>query len=149
MRRTQNNQPNFSQFFPLFNCMKSGILIVSFLLLLPLSSYSQKEDTTIVDFPDVEAQFPGGVAELMKFVTNNLVYSDSIADMDIQSKFYFSFIVEKDGSLTDIKVERGIDSNYANSLLDFFNKMPPWIPGKVNGEAVRTRCRLPLLICLH
>ncbi|GAB5416737.1 MAG: hypothetical protein Crog4KO_22260 [Crocinitomicaceae bacterium] len=130
--------------------MKSGVLIILLLLLLPLSSYAQEEDTTIYDFPDVEAQFPGGQVALMKYVTNNIVYPDSLIDMDFQSKFYFSFVVEKDGSLTDIKVERGMGSGYAEDLLAFIQKMPNWIPGELDGEAVRTRCRLPILLCpLH
>ena len=115
-----------------------------------MSPSHKHEDTTIVDFPDLEAKFPGGASELMKFITSNLVYPDFIEDIDVQGRLYFSFVVEKDGSLTDIKVERGTGSGYGDDLLEFMHKMPKWTPAEVNGKIVRSRCRLPILLCpLH
>ncbi|MDA8648265.1 energy transducer TonB [bacterium] len=120
---------------------------VLLIILFPFFAFGQQEDTTIVDFPDVEAEFPGGQARLLNFIITNIVYPDTIEyEENPPSKFYFSFIVEKDGSITQIKNERSSSDYYAKSHIDVLSKMPRWIPAKVNGEAVRSRCRLPIIL---
>lgn len=119
------------------------------LLLLPLSVFGQNNDTTIYDFPDVEARFPGGAAKMQHFITENIVYPDSLVEMDEISKIYFTFIVEKDGSLSNIDVLKPVNPIYHEHYMELMLQMPAWIPAQLNGRNVRSRCRLPIIICLR
>lgn len=97
------------------------------------------------DFPDVEASFPGGEIELKKFLAENVKFPEICMDMDAQGRVFMKFTVEKDGSISNIQVERnntGCDE-FVKEATRVLNKMPKWSPGEVGGEAKRTVCRLP------
>ncbi|XOV66711.1 MAG: energy transducer TonB [Fluviicola sp.] len=116
-------------------------------LFIPLFSFSQ-EDTTIVDFPDVEASFPGGNVKMVQFISGNLEYPDTV-DVDFVSKIYLSFIVESDGSISNIEMMNAEGSSLEKAYVNLIQKMPKWDPAELNGEAVRSRCRLPICINLQ
>ena len=103
----------------------------------------------IVEFPDVEAGFPGGPAEMMKWINDNVVYPQTSIEMNEQGRVFLSFVVEKDGSITNVKVERGISVDLDREAKRVVRKMPKWIPGESAGRAVRARCRLPINFQLH
>jgi len=102
----------------------------------------------IVDFPDVEAMYPGDVPmdskNMMKFIQDNLQYPQVDIENEIQGKVYIEFIVEEDGSLTNIKVLRGVSSTLDKEAVRVIRLMPKWIPAELNGKAVRCRARLPI-----
>ncbi|MCR9172478.1 MAG: energy transducer TonB [bacterium] len=114
------------------------------LLFIPFLSLSQ-EDTTIVDFPDVEAEYPGGTAEMVKFIYENIEFPDSAYEYP-RSRTYVTFVVEKDGSLTNIQCSNG--TKLGKAFEDVIRIMPNWKPAKLNGTEVRSRCRVPLNINL-
>ena len=103
----------------------------------------------IVEFPDVEASFPGGPVELMKWIKNNVEYPQTSIEMNEQGRVFLSFIVERDGSITNVKVERGISADIDREAKRVVRKMPKWIPGESAGRAVRARCRMPINFILH
>ena len=114
------------------------------------------ESTSIEDFPiigerDPEAQFPGGHVALLKYIHNELDWgcinmTDSILE---HSKVYLSFMIEEDGSIANVSVDRGINQNIDECCVDFIKKMPKWIPATDrNGKPVAQRVRLPIIICL-
>lgn len=103
----------------------------------------------IVEFPDVEAGFPGGPAEMMKWINDNVVYPQTSIEMNEQGRVFLSFVVEKDGSITNVKVERGISIDLDREAKRVVRKMPKWIPGESAGRSVRARCRLPINFQLH
>lgn len=115
----------------------------SLLFVLPFISFGQDIEA---DFPDVEAQFPGGAVELQRYVVNNIQYPDSVGT-EPPSKIYCSFVVEKDGTLTDIQIMRPNDPIWDAFYVELIQGMPKWTPAEVNGKAVRSRCRLPIIIC--
>ncbi|MCR9172480.1 MAG: energy transducer TonB [bacterium] len=121
-------------------------LRIFLLVLLPLGSFSQSEDTTIYELVEVDAHFPGGAAEMQRYIIDNIEYPDTVYDM-LSSKIYFSFIVEKDGSLSNIEIIKPKNPNYHSHYLELIQKMPPWVPAQLNGKKVRSRCRLPIIIC--
>lgn len=103
----------------------------------------------IIDFPDVEAGFPGGAGELIKWINSNVVYPETAIEMEDQGRVYLSFVVEADGSISNIKVERGVTKELDREAKRLARKMPKWTPGEAAGKKVRTRCRLPIVFTLQ
>jgi protein TonB len=111
----------------------------------PASNDGCPEQEEAVEFPDVEAAFPGGEKELQKFLGENVKFPEICMDMDAQGRVFMKFTVEKDGSITNITVETnrtGCDE-FVKEATRVLNKMPKWSPGEVGGDAKRTVCRLP------
>jgi protein TonB len=111
----------------------------------PASNDGCPEQEEVVEFPDVEASFPGGEKELQKFLGENVKFPEICMDMDAQGRVFMKFTVEKDGSITNITVETnrtGCDE-FVKEATRVLNKMPKWSPGEVGGDAKRTVCRLP------
>jgi protein TonB len=108
-----------------------------------------KKDKTIVDFPDKEAAFKGGPAGLQRYVSNNVQYPETAIEMNQSGRVYLSFVVEKNGTLSNIIVEKS--SGYKSldrEAKRMVRGMPKWKPGKNNLRKVRTRCRLPIVFSL-
>ncbi len=84
--------------------------------------------------------FPGGQAELTKFLSNTLKKQTE----GIEGTVYASFIVNEDGSITEAKILRGLGKSYDDDVLRVINLMPKWIPGKQNGKAVATLFNIPV-----
>ncbi len=103
----------------------------------------------VVEFPDVEALFPGGQAALQRYIVNNVVYPETSIDMDEQGKVYLSFIVEKDGKVSQVKVERGVSKDLDREAKRIVRAMPNWEAGEVKGKKVRTKCSLPIVFTLN
>jgi protein TonB len=111
----------------------------------PASNDGCPEQEAAVEFPDVEAAFPGGEKELQKFLGENVKFPEICMDMDAQGRVFMKFCVEKDGSISNIQVETnrtGCDE-FVKEATRVLNKMPKWSPGEVSGEPKRVICRLP------
>ena len=93
--------------------------------------------------------FEGGDAALLKYLRENLKYPDNTKDRGVQGRMVVGFIVEKDGSLTNVKVLRAVDIALDAEVLRVIKGMPKWIPGRHNGQRVRVRYLLPIHICLQ
>ncbi len=93
--------------------------------------------------------FEGGDAALLKYLRENLKYPDNTKDRGVQGRLVIGFIVEKDGSLTDVKVLRPVDIDLDAEVLRLVKGMPKWIPGRHNGQRVRVKYLLPIHICLQ
>ena len=107
------------------------------------------EQTNIIQFPDVEAQFPGGESALYYFVRDNLQYPQVAIENEISGKVYLRFIVEADGQLTNIEVGRGLDPSLDREAVRMLRSMPNWTPGKAKGKKVRTRVNFPVVFSLN
>ena len=103
----------------------------------------------IIEFPDVEASFPGGAAALKQYIRDNVVYPEMAMEMNEQGKVYLSFVVEKDGKITNIKIERGVSSDLDKEAKRVVRSMPKWIPGETKGKSVRTKCSLPIVFVIQ
>ncbi|MDB4075680.1 TonB family protein [Crocinitomicaceae bacterium] len=102
-----------------------------------------------IDFPDVEAMFPGGAAELQKWIFANVEYPEASIEIEDQGRVFLSFIVEADGSITGVKVTKSASKELDREAQRVTRKMPNWTPGEVAGKRVRTRCRLPIVFTLE
>ena len=106
-------------------------------------------ESEIIDFPDVEASFPGGAAAMQKWIGQNVQYPQTSIEMNEQGRVYLSFVVEKDGKIGNIKIERGVSIDLDKEAKRLLRKMPKWKAGETSGRKVRTRCRLPINFTLN
>lgn len=93
---------------------------------------------------EVMPQYPGGPNEMMKYISDNIKYPQSAKDNKIEGRVYVSFVVEKDGSITNAAVMRGIDKECDAEALRVVASMPKWTPGQHKGENVRTQFTIPI-----
>ena len=93
---------------------------------------------------DTEAAFPGGTAALSEFVKGSFVYPHESVVERIEGVVKLSFIIEADGSVSTVKVEKSVGPLLDEEAVRIMENMPVWIPSKVEGVAVRTKCRLPI-----
>lgn len=96
-----------------------------------------------------QAEFPGGQAALMKWLSNNIRYPESAQQNDIQGRVIVKFVVEKDGSIGTATIAKGVDKDLDREALRVVKKMPKWQPGKNNGVAVRSYFTLPVTFKLQ
>lgn len=96
-----------------------------------------------------QAEFPGGQGALMKFLSNNIRYPESAQQNDIQGRVIVKFVVEKDGSIGNVTVVKGVDRDLDREAIRVVKKMPRWQPGKNNGVAVRSYFNLPVIFRLQ
>lgn len=92
------------------------------------------------------AMFPGGDAALQEFLRANIKYPQRCQDSSYTATIYMSFIVERDGRLTDIKTIKGFKlcPEFAEECVRVIQLMPRWIPGHFQGRAVRVSCSVPV-----
>ena len=113
---------------------------------------THKDTTTDDKVYDVCEQMPtyeGGDAALLKYLGENLKLPEEYKERGMQGRMVVGFIVEKDGSLTNVKVLRAVDIALDAEVLRVVKGMPKGIPGRHNGQRVRVRYLLPIHICLQ
>lgn len=93
--------------------------------------------------------FPGGDDALGAFLMKNLQYPAEAERKAVQGRVVVSYIVMKDGTIQDIRVEKGFDAACDQEALRVVRKMPNWAPGKLNGELVNVRVQLPIVFTLR
>lgn len=105
----------------------------------------EEEDANqIFEIVESPAEFPGGYTALLKYLKKSLVYPEQAADMGIQGKVIVRFVVEKDGSVSQANVVKGIDPSLDKEALRVIKAMPKWKPGMQQGRPVRVRCTQPV-----
>lgn len=107
-----------------------------------------KEETIFVGV-EQPAEFPGGPAAMMKWLNNNMRYPEAAQQNDIQGKVVVNFVVEKDGSIAQVKIAKGVDKDLDREAVRVVKKMPKWQPGKNNGVPVRSYFNLPVTFRLQ
>jgi protein TonB len=102
-------------------------------------------------FITVEQQpdYPGGMTALRDFLSKNLTYPRAAASAGVSGKVFVSFVVNTDGSLTDIQVLKGIGFGCDEEAVRVMQKMPHWKPGKQSGRTVRVKFNLPISFTLE
>ena len=107
-----------------------------------------EEDNTPFTTVEVQPSFMGGNSEMYKFLGKNLKYPTAAQRANIQGKVFLSFIVEKDGSITDIETMKGIGFGCDEEAMRVVKLMPKWTAGKQNGRNVRVKFTIPVFFKL-
>lgn len=94
-------------------------------------------------------KFPGGDAELYKFISSNLNYPAMAIENNVQGRVVVQFVVTKDGSIGNVKVVRSVDRDLDNEAIRVCKKLPKFIPGKQNGQPVNVWYTLPVTFKLQ
>ncbi|MEO5584037.1 MAG: TonB family protein, partial [Flavobacteriales bacterium] len=103
-----------------------------------------EEETYDLAAVQEQPDFPGGMAKMYEYLHKNTKYPDMEFDAGIQGKVYIEFVVDKDGSVEDVKVRRGVSPGLDKEALRAVKSMPKWSPGKMNGKAVKCRFTIPV-----
>jgi protein TonB len=118
-------------------------------VVLDLGEPKEELVDVIHDIVESMPSFEGGIAEFYKFVGKNLKYPAQARRMGIEGKVFVHFVIDKDGSLSDIKVVRGIGAGCDEEVVRIVQKSPKWNPGKQRGRSVRVRMMLPITFKLQ
>lgn len=111
----------------------------------PIVEEKEEEvEEEVVIIPDVNPEFGGGEAKLYEYLQENIQYPQLARDGGITGKVYVQFVVEKDGSITNVQVKRDIGGGCGDEAKRVVKAMPKWKPGKVGGRTVRSQFVLPV-----
>jgi periplasmic protein TonB len=128
------------------------ILIILALIIAAFAAKAQKIDTIkgisadTAIFLNVEKQpsFPGGERKFYRFLANNIHYPADSHEKNIQGKVILTMVVEKDGSLTDIRVTKSVASDIDAEAIRVMKLSPKWVPGYQGGKPVRVQYNIPI-----
>lgn len=111
---------------------------------LPELIYSQVKDSRAIPEVDEMPQFPGGESELLRYVAENVKYPNEARKKNISGRVFVQFVIEPDGSVSNIQILRGIGSICDQEAYRVVQSMPKWKPGKKDGKKVRVEYVLPI-----
>ena len=107
------------------------------------------EEQQIFQVVEEQPEFPGGMGECMKWLSKNMKYPQIAQENGVQGRVIVQFVVNKDGSIVDAVVARGVDPQLDKEALRVVGQMPKWKPGKQRGKEVRVRYTLPVMFRLQ
>jgi protein TonB len=127
---------------------------------------TEATEDTEVDFSDIQTEeeveespvffivedmpeFPGGEAALHKYLATSVEYPVIAQENGIQGRVYVKFVINTDGSVTDVQIARGVDPSLDKEALRVVKNMPKWKPGKQRGKAVRVSYTVPINFVLQ
>lgn len=125
-------------------------LIMVFAFSLNVNAQEKKTENSDVVFTVVEneAEFPGGVEAMNRFMAENIKYPTLAKQKNIEGKVIISFIVEKNGTLSDIRTIKDIGEGCGDEGVRIVKLMPKWKPAKQKGQPVRQQFLLPISFVL-
>lgn len=121
--------------------IKKILLLILCILVVNLKGFAQENVYEIVE---EMPEFPGGVAKMNEYLSNSIVYPDYAIENNIEGRVVVEFIVNADGTLTNLQIKRSIHESLDNEALRVVKSMPKWKPGKMNGKLVRVKYVLPI-----
>ena len=104
----------------------------------------EKDNDSIYNTVEEMPEFPGGMEAMMKYISENVKYPEEAKDKNISGRVFVSFVIEKDGSVNEVKIMRGIGGGCDEEAVRVISAMPKWKPGKQKGKPVRVSYMLPL-----
>ena len=105
--------------------------------------------TKVFDVVEEMPSFPGGNGALMSYLASNIKYPVGAQENGVQGRVIVSFVVERDGSISDVRVARSVDPSLDREAQRVVKSMPRWKPGKQNGSAVRVKYTVPVVFRLQ
>jgi protein TonB len=123
-------------------------ILFLFIYLFTSNYVISQESAILIEFPDEDPSFENGAEGLQKYISENIKYPLFCILTNVQGKVYVSFIVERDGKVSSVKIEKGAHPKLNKEAKRVVKNMPNWNPGKVGQEPVRTKMRLPIVFDL-
>ena len=108
------------------------------------SESATANDSTIFVVVEKTAEYPGGFPAMIKYFSDELKYPKNARKQKKQGEVIVSFVVNKDGSITDVHVKKGFDPECDEEALRLVRGFPTWQPGEQNGKPVRSRFQMPV-----
>jgi periplasmic protein TonB len=109
----------------------------------------EKKEKVVYNFVEKQPEYPGGMAKLFKYLSENIQYPIISSENGIQGTVFVQFTVDVDGSINDIMIVKGLDNACNNEALRVIKAMPHWVPGQQNGKPVNVRYTLPIRFVLQ
>lgn len=109
----------------------------------------EEDEQEIFQVVENDPEFPGGVDAMYKYLAQNIKYPQLARENNITGRVYVTFVVEKDGSVTNVRVLRDIGGGCGQEAVRIVKAMPKWTPGKQRGKAVRVQYNLPVNFSLR
>lgn len=129
--------------------MKKYLIIPLLVLAACVTKAQTKPDTSAVyTAVETQASFPGGVSEFGSFLAKNIRYPADARQKGIQGKVFVMFVVERNGSLSNIKVIRGVSADIDAEAIRVLKISPKWMPGRQSGVAIRQQYTVPISFTL-
>lgn len=119
----------------------------------PFNPVDEEEEEEVEEAPvfvvvEVMPRFPGGDEALKKYLAENIKYPEMARESGIQGRVYVTFVVEKDGSVTNVELLRGIGGGCDQEAIRVVENMPNWNPGRQRDKPVRVQFNLPITFVL-
>ena len=105
---------------------------------------TEPDENSIFQVVETQPEFPGGMAELMKYLQKNIRYPKVCKEQGLQGRVIVQFVVNADSTITDVNVVKPVNPYLDQEALRVVKAMPKWKPGKQRGEPVRVRFTLPV-----
>lgn len=109
----------------------------------------KEEETKVFDVVEQMPQFPGGQQALFEYLSKNIKYPVIAEENGVQGRVIVTFVVERDGSITDVRVAKSVDPSLDKEAVRVTKSMPHWNPGMQNGGPVRVKFTLPVTFRLQ
>jgi protein TonB len=127
--------------------MKKLLFLSAFLCTLSFGAFAQEEvkvEEEVFVVVEEQAEFPGGLDSMYAYIVKNLKYPELAKEKGIEGRVFISFIIEKDGSISNVKILRGIGGGCEEAAVEMIKNMPKWKPAKQRGKPVRCQFNLPI-----
>lgn len=128
--------------------LKVVLMMLVLLFSFMTSTAQTKKNNMVFDVVEVMPQFPGGQIAMLKYIMENIKYPEQAMKEGIQGRVAVSFIVEKDGRVSNVRLLHSVQSALDKEAIRVVKSMPKWTPGKHNGKPVRVRFNLPVMFKL-
>jgi protein TonB len=114
------------------------------------TTVKKKKNNNFKTFAQFMPEFPGGVSELYAFLQENIYYSERMKSLGVEGTVYVSFVIEEDGSISRVGIERGIENGEELNKIAVkaIQKMPNWIPGRSGNTSVAVKQTIPIQFSL-
>lgn len=129
--------------------LKVALMTLVLLFSFMTSTAQTKKNNMVYDVVEVMPQYPGGQIAMLKYIMQNIKYPKQIMEEGIQGRVTVSFIVEKDGRVSNVRLLRSVQPALDKEAIRVVKSMPKWTPGKQNGKPVRVRFNLPVMFKLN
>ena len=129
--------------------LKVALMMLVLLFSFTTSTAQTKKNDMLFSVVEVMPQFPGGQIAMLKYIMENIKYPEQAMKKGIQGRVVVRFIVEKDGSISNVRPALSVHPLLDKEAVRVVKSMPKWSPGKQNGKPVRVRFNVPVMFKLN